>query len=427
MLIPYNKIEQITVRNFKNLDLSAGLSLNNLNIFIGPNGSGKSNVISLFQLLQNSLMPSSSRHLSSFRQALAQLGGSKILNATLPTPDTIDFAYKFRFIDTLSDEINYQFSVLASKEDNLPIITREILSGKYDVHSTAVFDYYKLHEQANGEGFIYALSESEKNISVMHKLTDVPANDLGVNTIPILLEKTPYPSSEIAFFYMRRPFLETVANWRFYNTNYLNLNEIRKGEPEIGPEDIFVNSTCDNLAIVLDNLIQADFSFQEKLNTIMRDVFPEMVGLRTKRLGRLRLTIEWQFKNSKRPFYLDEMSDGSVRMLCWALILLSPQLPSLIVLDEPEIGLHVSWLKILAEWIKSASQRTQVIVCTHSPDLLDQFTDHLEDIFVFNSQDKTTFTAEKLKIKQLQTWLDEGWELGDLYRVGDPAVGGWPI
>lgn len=426
MLIPYNKIEQITIRNFKNLDLSAGLSLNNLNIFIGPNGSGKSNVISLFQLLQNSLMPSPNLKLSSFRRALTQLGGSKILNATLPTIDTIDFAYQFHLFGDPAYKFNYQFSILGPNGDGLSIVTREVLSSLSSESHPIGFDYYNLHEQTNGEGFISTIAED--NVITQHKITNIPANDLGLNFLPNFLETSlPRTLDKKSFYLLRQIILDEVNNWRFYNTNYLNLEKIRKAEPEIGPEDIFLNSICDNLAIVLDNLIQADFSFQEKLNTIMSDVFPEMVGLRTKRLGRLRLTIEWQFKNSKRPFYLDEMSDGSVRMLCWALILLSPQLPSLIVLDEPEIGLHVSWLKILAEWIKSASQRTQVIVCTHSPDLLDQFTDHLEDIFVFNSQDKTTFTAEKLKIEQLQTWLDEGWELGDLYRVGDPAVGGWPI
>jgi predicted ATPase len=66
----------------------------------------------------------------------------------------------------------------------------------------------------------------------------------------------------------------------------------------------------------------------------------------------------------------NEMSDGTVRMLCWAAILLSPTLPSLLVIDEPELGIHAAWMPVLANWIKDASQKTQLIVSTHSPDLL---------------------------------------------------------
>ena len=123
------------------------------------------------------------------------------------------------------------------------------------------------------------------------------------------------------------------------------------------------------------------------------------------------------------------MSDGTVRMLCWAIILNSPHLPSLIVIDEPELGIHVKWLSYLAEWIKNAATRTQIIICTHSPDLLDKFTDRLENVHVFeaSNQEQNLFHVKTLSRDRLQDRLDEGWELGDLYRVGDPEVGGWAL
>jgi predicted ATPase len=98
----------------------------------------------------------------------------------------------------------------------------------------------------------------------------------------------------------------------------------------------------------------------------------------------------------------------------------------LLVIDEPELGLHVSWMPILAEWIKQASRKTQIIITTHSPDLLDHFTDCLENVYCFYSEDKTHFSMKTLSQAMLDEKLKEGWELGDLYRVGDPTVGGWP-
>jgi ABC-type multidrug transport system ATPase subunit len=126
------------------------------------------------------------------------------------------------------------------------------------------------------------------------------------------------------------------------------------------------------------------------------------------------------------------MSDGTVRMLCWAVLLHSPQLPALIAIDEPEVGIHVAWLPILAAWIKEAARRTQVIISTHSPDLLDHFTDQLDSndskLYVFQSDPKSKnhFVVNQLMKTAVSTQLNEGWQVGDLYRVGDPSVGGWP-
>lgn len=107
-------------------------------------------------------------------------------------------------------------------------------------------------------------------------------------------------------------------------------------------------------------------------------------------------------------------------------ILNSPVLPSLLVVDEPELGLHPAWLNTLAKWIKAAAAKTQVIVTTHSPDLLDHFTDRVNDVICFQYDGKIHFKPTHLSEKALKPKLDDGWQLGDLYRVGDPDIGGWP-
>lgn len=71
-------------------------------------------------------------------------------------------------------------------------------------------------------------------------------------------------------------------------------------------------------------------------------------------------------------------------------------------------------MPILAEWIKKAARKTQVIITTHSPDLLDYFTDCLESVFCFYSEDKTHFSIKTLSKEMLNDKLEEGWQLGDL-------------
>ena len=157
----------------------------------------------------------------------------------------------------------------------------------------------------------------------------------------------------------------------------MSLKAIRDTYPKIGANDIFLSATCENLPLVLDNLMQHPkycIDFEEQINNAMKSILPNTRKIKTYR-SNLSLAVQWHFEDMRQPFYLNEMSDGSVRMLCWASILHSPQLPTLLVIDEPELGLHVAWMQILAEWIKNAADKTQVIISTHSPDLLDYFTD----------------------------------------------------
>jgi predicted ATPase len=110
-------------------------------------------------------------------------------------------------------------------------------------------------------------------------------------------------------------------------------------------------------------------------------------------------------------------------MLGWALILHYPILPKLIVIDCPEVDLHISRFPTLSNWIKRAAVDAQVIVATHSPDLLDYFSDSIESIICFSS--KGGFQAVGLPLEAVKEKVAEGWHLGDLYRVGDPLIGGW--
>lgn len=96
----------------------------------------------------------------------------------------------------------------------------------------------------------------------------------------------------------------------------MDFNLIRMAEPKIGGSDIYLSLSGDNLPLVLDNLIQQYIDFEESINQAMKAILPKSRRLRPIRSGRLSLTVEWYFHDIKEAFYLNEMSDGTVRMLC---------------------------------------------------------------------------------------------------------------
>jgi predicted ATPase len=427
-------IRFLTTKNYKNLHLDPSVILNNLNIFIGSNGSGKSNFISCLKFLKDCLtaIPDENRGVSSFEDAISKFGGDKILDVNVESPAKVSIACCFSQINQTGnlqkDSAILDFQLYTDRQKVRASISEEYLYGGEDLQGTSTtppFYYYKFHNRELRQGVLSVYNFRGQEPTHAETLDNIPTNSLGLLTIPTLLENSQLPPESTPVYKIRRELIEFIFQWQFYNANNMNLNLIRTAEPKIGGSDIYLSASGDNLPLVLENLSQ-NIDFEDSLNEAMKSILPKTRRIRPVRSGRLSLTVQWYFEDIKEAFYLNEMSDGTVRMLCWATILHSPLLPSLIVIDEPELGLHVSWMPILAEWIKKAATKTQIIITTHSPDLLDHFTDCLENVLCFYSENKTHFSVKSLSKEMLQPKLEEGWQLGDLYRVGDPSIGGWP-
>ena len=425
----------LATKNYKNLCLDKQVNLNKLNIFIGSNGSGKSNFISCLKFLKDCLttIPDESRGVSSFEDAVTQIGGNRILDGNVESPAIVSISYCFSEIsqtgDPKKDSGIFDLKIYVDKKTRVSIAEEYLYSGEdlHDLGLSSPFYYYKFHNRQAGKGAVSVYANPGQYSSTRFEpLENIPINSLGLVAIPRLLESSQLTPESTPIYKIRRELVDSISKWQFYNANNMDLNKIRMAEPQIGRSDIYLSSSGDNLPLVLDNLNQQNIDFEDSINEAMKSILPKTRRLRPIRSGRLSLTIEWYFDGISEPFYLNEMSDGTVRMLCWATILHSPLCPSLLVIDEPELGLHVSWMPILAEWIKKAAARTQIIITTHSPDLLDYFTDCLENVLCFYSENRTHFSIKHLSKEILDIKLEQGWQLGDLYRVGDPSIGGWP-
>jgi len=170
-----------------------------------------------------------------------------------------------------------------------------------------------------------------------------------------------------------------------------------------------------NLAAFLYRLQEEEKGSYELIRDTIRLIAPFFDDFRLrpkKRNGDEFVELEWQQKGSDFPFHSNQLSDGSMRFIALSTVLLQPKLPATVVIDEPELGLHPCAISMLADLIKSAAERTQVIISTQSPILLDYFEP--EEVVVVN-RDKGRSTFKRLDAESLKEWLED-YSVGELWQ-----------
>ncbi|NDJ77487.1 MAG: AAA family ATPase, partial [Chloroflexi bacterium] len=132
------------------------------------------------------------------------------------------------------------------------------------------------------------------------------------------------------------------------------------------------------------------------------------------------IRLEWRERGSDDYFNANMLSDGTLRFVALATLLLQPTLPATILIDEPELGLHPYAITLLVSLLRQAAERTQVIVATQSVPLVNQFTPE-EILVVDRLEGQSTF--RRLAQDEIAGWLDE-YGLGDLWEKN--VIGGRP-
>jgi len=169
-----------------------------------------------------------------------------------------------------------------------------------------------------------------------------------------------------------------------------------------------------NIAIVINNIQTFHPDVMDEILEKFKKILSRAKRIQTNTTSNLiRLFVHEVMGNKTVPISSYRLSDGTLRFLCLLVILLSPTPPPLICIEEPEIGMHPEMLLVIAELLKEASTRTQIIVTTHSDILLSAFTDTPEAILVCE-HDGAKSSITRLDADSLSHWLEE-YTLGDLW------------
>ena len=210
-----------------------------------------------------------------------------------------------------------------------------------------------------------------------------------------------------------------VKQWRYFPMSKLNLETFSRPMSVSGNYSTLLSSLENFPDFILHHYNQGSlFKIMERLEKYYRSDF------------KLDFSVEGEYlifkavKNGKE-FTLGSLSDGEIRILLLMTIFYLDTNSKVVFIDEPELNLHTEWLLMLRQDFYNSEK--QLIISTHSADLLDSFTEDFIDgkvnILVFeNGRIKVLELNESIKER-----FSEGYELGDLYRSGDPDIGGWSI
>lgn len=359
-------LTSISVSGFKSIASIEDLALGPVNVLIGPNGAGKSNFLSVFRMIQRSF------EVGGLREFVTKNGGAnKILHDGAVVTDAIHF--RFSFASSL--EINYYIVLSFTNGDNL---------------SVSIESYSYKNNESTPTNIIYMINERPDMLNYQFK-----------NPENLIIS-----------------FVKDIGIFQFINTASTSKIRVKHSETE----SLYLYKDGSNIASMLYSLKQHEPRYYRRYVETLRLVWPQLADFVLEpEYGFLLL--RWQERGSEQLFDAGQASDGTLRLIALLFVLMQPETkrPKVLILDEPELGLHPAAIRLVAERVGAvADEGTQVLLATQSPLFLDYFTE--EQIIVLDREGRAT-TARRLNKEALSEWR-ETYSLSQLWDKN--LLGGYP-
>lgn len=240
----------------------------------------------------------------------------------------------------------------------------------------------------------------------------VTENDMGSGHLESLIARHPNTAA-------KKWVVETIRDWRVYHFHDTSPAAAVMGLCNI-VDNVMLHGNAANLAAVLMRMESANPSNFAQIAETVRQVAPFFGEFVLREVAPGQTQLLWKDRHSDLVYYPNQLSDGTLRYICLATLLLQPNPPYTIIIDEPELGLHPYAIKLLASLLHEAAERCQVIVSTQASLLLDELTP--DQVIVVNQHDGES-TLERLDPEKLADWLQE-YTLGQLWEKNE--LGGLP-
>lgn len=373
------------------------IALKNLNVLIGPNGSGKSNFIEALALLRSAP--------GDIRAVIRQGGG---VNDYIWKGDSEGFAS----IDV----------VIKNPRRNMPL--RHVLAFRNENQSFRLVDERiencRTYPNFDKPYFYYNYSGGNPAINIKTEgLDDKPVQRQlkpeTVNADQSILAQRREPEIYPEISYLA----DIYDKVRIYRQWYFGLKAVFRDPQKADMRNDRLEEDFSNLGLFLNHLRSMPKAKKMILESL-RDLYE---GLDDFDVSIKSGTVQVFFTEGDFTIPATRLSDGTLRYLCLLAILCDPSPPPLICIEEPELGLHPDILPKVADLLKTASERTQLIVTTHSDEMVDAMTERPDSVLVCEKHKGQT-KIKRLKSEKLEKWLNE-YRLGELWTRGELGGNRW--
>ncbi len=376
-------VTRVGLRNYKSI-AACDVELPPLTVLVGPNGSGKSNFLDALRFITQALRFSP-------EHALRERGGiNEVRRRSRGHPNHFAIRVRFRLPEATGW---YAFEIGARPRGRYVVRREECVVQAADPERS---------------GFFRIEDGRHRRSSIAH-----PPPSGGSDRLYLL------PASGYEVF---RPVYDTLAGMGFYNLNPAQIRELQSPDP-----GDLLERDGGNIASVLDRMKSHSPSDVERIGDYLSRVAPGTYGVEPRTIGpKLTLEFRQQVRGDHNPwrFLANNMSDGTLRVLGVLAALFQPPGASrsagLVGIEEPETALHPAAAGVLADILHEVSRRVQVIVTSHSADLLDRETIPLESILAVVSEDGET-KVSRLDDAGRTTLRDGLFTAGELLRMNQLA------
>lgn len=387
------RIEQIRLKNFKSFRSAEMKDLPRFCVVVGANGSGKSTLFDVFGFLKDCLT-------YNVRQALQARGGFReMLSRGVDQFESIELEIKFR-MDVAGVDRLVTYLLEIGQENKQPVVLREVLRYKRGRYGSP----FHFLDFARGEGFAIL---NEEDFGKEDEELDREQQQVGKDVLAIK------GLGQFARFKAANAFRQLIENWHISDF-HINL---ARGSKEAMGEFEHLSVTGDNLQRVARNIYENHPETFQKIVNAMKHRVPGINSVKPILTEDDRLILSFQDSTFKDPFIDSRVSDGTIKMFAYLVLLYDPQPHPLLCIEEPENQLYPSLLWELAEEFRAYAERGgQVFVSSHSPDFLNAVA--LDEVYWLAKEQGYTHIYRAKDDPQLKAFMDEGDQMGYLWKEG---------
>jgi predicted ATPase len=386
------KIESIRLKNFKTFKDVQIKDIPSFLVLVGANGSGKTTLFGVFGFLHDCLK-------GNVRQALDSRGRFKEVISREATEKCILIEIQYRMvIAEISRLVTYSLEI--SDEEGVPYVKREVLRYKRGRYGSP----YHFLDFSNGEG--YAIT-NEADFQKKDEELDREYQKVSPDTLAIK------GLGQFERFSAAYAFRELIESWHVSDFHI----SAARGRKEALGESEHLTESGDNLARVAQYLFeQHPKVFQTILDTMIRRV-PGISEVKPVLTDDGYLTLRFKDGSFITPFLDRYVSDGTIKMFAYLVLLHDPRPHPLLCVEEPENQLYPKLMTELAEEFRDYARRGgQVIVSTHSPDFLN--ATQVDEVFWLVKENGSTDVRRAKDDLQIVDYMAQGDQMGYLWKQG---------